>query len=78
MKIVIDTFGSDRGVPMVVEGAVNALKVHSADLVLVGDEDEIATELKKYDYDEKRITVVDAKEKITNEESPTVAIRAKK
>ena len=78
MKIVIDTFGSDRGVPMVVEGAVNALKVHTADLILVGDEDEITAELKKYTYDDKRITIVDAKEKITNEESPTVAIRSKK
>ena len=78
-KIVLDTFGADRGVSIVVEGAVDALKKYpEVTLVLVGDCDIINAELSKYKYDTSRIIVEDAKETITNEESPTVAIRAKK
>ncbi|MBR7140658.1 MAG: phosphate acyltransferase PlsX [Clostridia bacterium] len=78
-KIVLDTFGADRGVSVVVEGAVDALeKYPEVTLVLVGDSDIINAELSKYKYDTERIIVEDAKETITNEESPTVAIRAKK
>ena len=79
MKIVIDAFGSDRGEPVVVEGSVLATE-QDKDLivVIVGDSDIINTELKKYSYDENRIQVVDAKEKISNDEVPTLAIRQKK
>ncbi len=79
VKVVLDAFGADKGIGVVVEGAVAALdKYDDVACVIVGDETEIKAELAKSKYDEKRIEVVDAKEKVTNDESPTVAIRAKK
>ena len=78
VKVVVDAFGADKGVGVVVEGAVKALDVYDVNVVIVGDSAEIEAELAKYSYDKSRIEVVDAKEKVTNNESPTVAIRAKK
>ena len=78
VKVVVDAFGADKGVGVVVEGAVKALDVYDVNVVIVGDSAEIEAELAKYSYDKLRIEVVDAKEKVTNNESPTVAIRAKK
>lgn len=79
IKIVVDTFGADRGIEPMVKGSVDALALNKdLQIVLVGDEEAVKSELSKYNYDFKRIVTVDAKEQITNDESPTVAIRAKK
>lgn len=79
VKIAVDAFGADKGVGVVVEGAVKSLDVYEdVTVVIVGDKEEIDTELNKFSYDKSRIEIVDAKEKVTNNESPTVAIRAKK
>lgn len=79
IKIVVDTFGADKGIEPMVKGSVDALALNNNfQIVLVGDEETIKSELSKYNYDLKRIVTADAKEQITNEESPTVAIRAKK
>ena len=48
------------------------------ELILTGDENIIKEELKKYSYDEKRISIVHAPDVITCNEVPTVAIRTKK
>lgn len=79
MKIVADACGSDRGESVVVEGAVLAVN-EAADLevIITGNEEVIKEELSKYKYDEKRISIIDAKEIITNLDSPTGAIKAKK
>ena len=79
VKVVVDAFGADKGVGVVVEGAINALVTYDdVNIVIVGDKAEIETELGKFTYDKSRIEVEDAREKITNNESPTVAIRTKK
>lgn len=79
VKVVVDAFGADKGVGVVVEGAVNSLVTYDdVNIVIVGDKAEIETELGKFTYDKSRIEVEDAREKITNNESPTVAIRTKK
>lgn len=79
VKVVVDAFGADKGVGVVVEGAINALVTYDdVNIVIVGDKAEIGTELGKFTYDKSRIEVEDAREKITNNESPTVAIRTKK
>lgn len=79
VKVVVDAFGADKGVGIVVEGAVNSLVTYDdVNIVIVGDKAEIETELGKFTYDKSRIEVEDAREKITNNESPTVAIRTKK
>ncbi len=79
VRVAVDAMGGDNAPAAVVEGAVLAVcedsRVHA---VLVGKEDIIREELKKYTYDKERITVVHAGEVITNDEAPVMAIRRKK
>lgn len=79
IKIVIDAFGADKGPEVIVKGALDALALKSdMRIIICGDAGVISAELSKYDYDKTRIIIEDAKEQITNEESPTAAIRSKK
>lgn len=77
-KIVIDAFGGDNAPKEVVLGVVNALKKNNDfKAVLVGKKIEIEELLKFYKYDESRVEILDAKDVITCEEEPTLAIRRK-
>lgn len=78
MKLAIDAMGGDHAPAETVRGGVEALKVITSDVVLIGDEQAIREELKKYTYDEKRVHIIHAAERITNEEKPVQAIRTKK
>ncbi len=79
MRIVVDAFGADKGEAVIAQGCVDAInEAKDLEVVIVGDEQALKTELAKYKYDEARIFLVDAKEKITNNEVPTLAIRQKK
>lgn len=79
VKVAIDAMGGDYAPAEVVKGAVLAVKEQSAvKAVLVGAEEAIKEELKKYTYPTDRIEVVNATEVITNDEAPVMAIRRKK
>lgn len=78
MKIILDGMGGDNAPASVVEGAVLALKEMPHEIVFVGQEEKIYEELKKYKYDESRVSVIDAREIITNDEAPVRAVRSKK
>ncbi len=78
MKIILDGMGGDNAPASVVEGAVLASKEISHEIVLVGQKELIIEELKKYKYDENKISIVDAREVITNDEAPVRAVRSKK
>ena len=79
MKIVVDAFGGDNSPEEIVKGAVQSLEKESDfEVVLVGKEDVIKSELSKYTYDTSRIVIENAVDVITNNESPTEAIRKKK
>ncbi len=76
MKIVVDAFGGDYAPLEIVEGAVLAVqKNKDLTVVLTGDEEKIKQILGKRT---ERITIVNASEIISNDDSPTVAIRQKK
>ncbi len=76
MKIVIDAFGGDNAPLEIVEGALLAVeKNKELTVVLTGDEEKIKAILGQRT---DRIEVVDAKDVISNDESPTLAIRQKK
>ncbi|MBE7075708.1 MAG: phosphate acyltransferase PlsX [Clostridiales bacterium] len=76
MKVVVDAFGGDNAPLEVVEGAVLAIK-QNKDLTVVLTGDEI--KIKEILGDRiERIEIVDAKDVVTNEDSPTIAIRQKK
>ena len=48
------------------------------EIVIIGQEELIKQELKKYKYNHEKITVADAREVITNDEAPVRAVRSKK
>ncbi len=78
MKIAIDAMGGDEGPIVTVKGAVDAATEYNVTVVLIGDEAKINDELHKYKYDEQLIEIIHAKDTITNEDEPAMAIRKKK
>ncbi len=78
MKILLDAFGGDYSPSEVIKGAVEYVKQGgSSQICLVGKEDEINKEFDKNGYDRKNISILNATEVITCEESPTEAFRKK-
>ncbi len=79
MKVIVDIFGGDYAPIEIVKGCVDALSIDkSVNLILSGDKTKVEAELGKYSVDRSRIEIIDAPEVITNDESPTSAIRAKR
>ncbi|AGX42392.1 phosphate acyltransferase PlsX [Clostridium saccharobutylicum] len=79
MKIAIDGMGGDNAPVAVIEGAVQALKEYKdIELYITGPEETINLELAKYSYPKNKIKVIDAKEIISPNEHPVMALRRKK
>ncbi len=79
MKIVVDAFGGDRSPFAHVEGAVRFLADNPDwQVVLTGDETQLKAALSEHKYDPQRLQIVHASEVISNEESPTAAIKTRK
>lgn len=79
MKIIIDAFGGDHAPVEMVKGAITSVNLlKDVEIVLTGSADKINAILAEYGYAGDKISVVDAPEVITNDESPTAAIRQKK
>ena len=77
MKIVVDGYGGDNAPKAIVEGVILALeKYPELEIVLTGDETALK-ELVAGRFD-GRISYIHSTEVITNNESPTEAIRVKK
>lgn len=78
IKIIVDTLGGDLGPASVLEGSIRAINENNdIHLILVGPEDVIKEELKKYKYNEKQISIIHSTEEITCHDKPTVAIKKK-
>ena len=78
MKIIIDGMGGDNAPASVVKGAIDAANEYNVEILIVGREEEINQELKKYSYDNEKIKILNAEEVIENTEDPALAIRRKK
>lgn len=78
MKLIIDGTGGDYAPREIVKGAVLAAKEIEHEVIIIGEEDRILVELKKNNYTGDNITLINATEQITNEESPVKAVRRKK
>ncbi len=79
IKIVVDAMGGDNSPSANVKGALTALNaIKDIELVLVGDETQIAPLLATEAYDKTRLTVLNATEVISCDDKPTEAIRTKK
>lgn len=78
MKIVVDAYGGDKAPYEILKGA--ALALNTADgfeLVLVGKQQEIEGIMTGFEFDKSRVSIVDADDVITNDDSPTEALRQK-
>ncbi len=79
IKVAVDAMGGDNAPEAPIKGAVEALdENHGISVALVGRKKDIEDELKKYSYDESRLSVENADEVIGFDEAPVMAIRKKK
>lgn len=79
MKIAIDGMGGDNAPQAVIEGITQAIKEYNnIEVYITGPEATINAELSKYDYPKERVKVIDAKDVITPNEHPVMAVRRKK
>lgn len=78
-KVALDAMGGDNAPGQIVKGAVEAIiEKDDIEVVLVGDRPQIESELKKYQYNKDKISVVHTTETISMDEPPVNAIRKKK
>lgn len=78
IKVVLDAFGGDNAPQITVDGALDAIALQKdLHVVMVGDEAVLKDMLKDREYNKEQISFVNATEVISNDESPTVAIRQK-
>ena len=79
IKVAVDAMGGDNAPAEIIKGAIEAVNEHrNIVVILVGQEDIIEEELKKYTYDTSQINVKNATEIIEMAEPPVMAIRKKK
>lgn len=77
MKIIFDANGGDEP-KHIIKGAVEASKEFNIDAILVGNKSFICDTLKELSYDKDKLTIINASEKIENNEDPAFAIRKKR
>jgi glycerol-3-phosphate acyltransferase PlsX len=76
MKIIVDAMGGDYAPQEIVLGSIQAANDLGIDIIFVGQEEKIKPYIEN--TDSNKIEIVDAREIITNDESPVTAIRKKK
>lgn len=78
-KVALDAMGGDNAPGAMIQGAVDAVgKRKDIKVFLVGRESVIEEELRKYQYPEEQIEIINAEEIIETAEPPVMAIRRKK
>lgn len=79
MKILVDCFGGDNCPKAAVEGAVLAINEKKDLFVsLVGNKEAIEGILSNLSYNKNQLDIIDAKDAISNDDNPIMAIRRKK
>ena len=74
-RIAIDAMGGDFAPQSIIDGTIEASINLPAQLFLVGDSSEINRYLKGRHYDEKRITIIDAKGRVGETDHPIMALK---
>ena len=76
--VAVDAMGGDNAPYEIIKGSIEAAKEFNINIVLVGQEEVIKENLKRFRYDESSISILNASEVIGTDEVPTTAIRRKK
>ncbi len=77
IRIAVDAMGGDHAPHEIVGGAVQAAKELEVEIILVGPEAEIKSELGKFDVTDLPIRLVNATEVIRDGEQPIIAVMSK-
>ncbi|GMR03296.1 MAG: phosphate acyltransferase PlsX [Thermodesulfovibrionia bacterium] len=79
MKIALDAMGGDHAPAVTVEGAIEAVnKSAELSVILVGNETDLASELKGKKYPSASLSIKHASQVVEMDETPLAAIRRKK
>ncbi len=79
VNVAVDAMGGDNAPVEIVKGAIEAIQESKeVKVFLVGREEVVKEELKKYTYNVEQLEVVQASEVIETAEPPVMAIRRKK
>lgn len=79
VNVAVDAMGGDNAPVEIIKGAIDAVNADErVKIFLVGRQEVIEEELKKYTYDAARVEIVHAEEVIETAEAPVMAIRRKK
>ncbi len=79
VNVAVDAMGGDNAPVEIIKGAVEAIQESKeVKVFLVGREEVIKEELKKYTYNLEQVEIVHAQEVIETAEPPVMAIRRKK
>ncbi|MFC1480031.1 phosphate acyltransferase PlsX [Candidatus Omnitrophota bacterium] len=78
MRIGLDAMGGDKAPVCTVNGAVLAAKEYGHHLTLIGDENEIRSQLGPLDYSSDKIDIVNASQKIEMHEPAALSVRKKR
>lgn len=79
MIIAVDGMGGDLAPKEVIAGCIEALnEFKDLKFLITGPEDLLNKELSNYEYDKNLLSIIDAKEVISSNEPPVMAIRKKK
>jgi glycerol-3-phosphate acyltransferase PlsX len=77
MRITIDAMGGDHAPSQIVAGAVMAARELGVEILLVGPDDRLRTELATHRVSDHHVRVVHAPDVVEMHESPTTAVRRK-
>jgi glycerol-3-phosphate acyltransferase PlsX len=80
MRIAVDVMGGDHGCGVVIEGAIRAVEAERriSTLFLVGDKEEIHSQLPAGGFRDHRVRVVHASEVLQMDDKPATAVRKKR
>lgn len=78
MKIIVDAMGGDHAPGAVIEGVIKAIDELGVSITLVGIQDQVEAELKKYSYPKDKIEVIHAPEVVNMDDHATASIRKKR
>lgn len=77
VRIAVDAMGGDNAPGEVVAGAVAAAREGGMQIILVGDVEQVKSELAQHDVDGLPVAVIPSEGVITEGESPALALRQK-
>src|SRR5690242_4725842 len=78
MKIAVDAMGGDHGPTPNIEGALQAVQELGVEVMLVGDQSQLQSQLSRLRIHDDRLTIRHAPQVVEMHESPTQVARKKR